>query len=36
MATAHVSEMEDVQKARIEYEKEKQAQRYLMIPGAPK
>ena len=36
MATAHVSEMEEVDKARTEYEREKLAQRYLMIPGAPK
>ena len=36
MATAHVSEMEEVNKARTVYEKEKLAQRYLMIPGAPK
>ena len=35
MATAQVSEMEDVNKARADYEKEKKAQRYLMIPGAP-
>ena len=30
MATAHVSEMTDVNKARKEYEKEKQRQRYLL------
>jgi 3D-(3,5/4)-trihydroxycyclohexane-1,2-dione acylhydrolase (decyclizing) len=36
MATAQVSEMEEVNKARAVYEKEKAAQRYLMIPGAPK
>ncbi len=36
MATPQVSEMEEVNKARADYEEEKRAQRYLMIPGAPK
>ena len=36
MATPQVSEMEEVNKARAEYEEQKKAQRYLMIPSAPK
>ena len=35
MATAHTSENQDVNAAREIYEKEKSAQRYLMVPGAP-